>query len=88
MSKCDCAPKWINVKKQMPERGVLVLVRYLMPWPSETITVQGALCDEVPDLLKGHLFWFNGRGESMRGQVTHWMPMIDIEVDDGEETEG
>lgn len=85
MITCGCAPKWISVKKQMPDQRLVVLVRYKLPWPSEAIIVQSALCEERPDLLKGHLFWFNGRGEGMRGEVTHWMPMIDVEVEDGEE---
>ncbi|MNC60152.1 hypothetical protein D3C75_1100110 [compost metagenome] len=62
----------------MPEQGVEVLVRYSRPWPYDAPTiVQGASLDK-PFHDIDRLFWFNGRGEGMSGDVSHWMPMIEV----------
>ncbi|MNO03918.1 hypothetical protein D3C81_2247700 [compost metagenome] len=67
----------------MPERGVDVLVRYALAWPHDTkYFVTGAVLDK-PFHDVDRLFWFNGRGEGMRGHVSHWMPAISVEVVNG-----
>lgn len=74
------AIQWIDCKERMPEKGVDVLVRYALPWPYDTkYFVTGAgLYKPFEDIDR--LFWFNGKGESMRGHVSHWMPAIDVTI--------
>lgn len=74
------AIQWIDCTERMPERGVDVLVRYALPWPyDKNYFVSGAVLDKPFDDVD-HLFWFNGKGEGMRGHVSHWMPMIDVTI--------
>lgn len=78
------AIQWIDCNERMPERGVEVLVRYALPSFHDNFKyfVTGALLDKPFDDID-RLFWFNGRGESMRGHVSHWMPTIDVKVVNG-----
>lgn len=58
-----------------PAPGVEVLVRYARQWPNDKVFfVTGAALHKSFD-DRDDLFWFNGRGESMGGTVSHWMPM-------------
>ena len=73
------AIQWIDCNDRMPECGVEVLVRYTLPSLHDNFKyfVTGAWLDKAFDDMD-RLFWFNGRGESMRGHVSHWMPMIEV----------
>lgn len=83
----NIAYKWTKFDRHNlethPKLGVEVLVRYEKPWPATDTVSIGAILDQPFDDDK-FVYWFNGRGESMRGIVTHWMPMIDVVVDDEE----
>ena len=68
------APQWIECKDRMPEPDVDVLVSYT-PLGQEKAIVHGAFLNKAFDDMD-HLFWFNGKGEAMRGVVSHWLPMI------------
>ena len=68
------AVQWIECNDRMPEPDVDVLVSYT-PLGQGKAIVHGAFLSKAFDDMD-HLFWFNGKGESMRGVVSHWMPMI------------
>lgn len=88
-SKCmTMSPKTVNVAyewiefdrhdpQKQPKLGVEVLVRYARGIQQPVVI--GATLDTmfVGD-PESFLCWYNGRGETMTGTVTHWMPMIEV----------
>lgn len=80
----NVAFEWIEFDRddpqKQPELGVEVLVRYQKPWPNDNVIVAiGATLDK-PFEDNTFLSWYNGRGEVMVGKVTHWMPMVEVNV--------
>lgn len=69
--------EWIRCEDSMPGEGVEVMVWYARQWPNDEkfFASAGSLHKAFEDMDR--LFWFNGRGEGMSGQVTHWMPLPD-----------
>ena len=68
--------EWIKCEERMPAPDVDVLVSYT-PLGQEKPIVLGAFLNKAFEDMD-HLFWFNGKGEAMRGVVSHWMPMIPL----------
>jgi hypothetical protein len=62
-------------KDELPAEGEHVLVQYVALGGS--ILVHGAKRFKAFDHMD-HLFWFNDKGEAMRGVVTSWTPMATI----------
>lgn len=63
---------WIGCKHKLPDEGEHVLVKYATLEGLEI--VHGAKRHRLFDDMD-HLFWVNDRGESMRGEVSAWIPM-------------
>jgi hypothetical protein len=70
-------PQWISCKEEMPDEGVNVLVKYISL--DQSVMVHGAKRFKAFDHLT-HLFWFNDRGEAMRGEVLDWIPMTALDT--------
>ena len=70
-------PQWISCKEEMPDEGVHVLVKYISL--DQSVMVHGAKRFKAFDHLT-HLFWFNDRGEAMRGEVLDWIPMSALDT--------
>lgn len=66
--------EWIDCEVIMPIQDTEVLVSYLPLGSSQPIVI-GAVRDKLFS-DSDTLFWFNSKGEAMRGVITHWMPMI------------
>lgn len=78
----NVAYEWIEFDRRdpskQPELGVEVLVRYTKTWPDDNTTVVIGAVLGKPFEGDDFLSWYNGLGECMRGTVTHWMPMIEV----------